>query len=52
MKLKPLVLLVPLLLSAAAGFARAESDLDEIRGPGLGSEWRLIKNDTRKNIKA
>ncbi|RZU48205.1 hypothetical protein EV700_0106 [Fluviicoccus keumensis] len=32
--------------------AFADKDIDELRGPGLGNEWRLIKNDTRKNIKA
>jgi len=52
MKLKPLALLLPLFLCTAAGFARAENDLDDIRGPGLGNEWRLVKNDSRKNIKA
>jgi len=51
MKLKPLVLFLPLFLSAA-GVAHAENDLDEIRGPGLGNEWRMVKNDSRKNIKA
>jgi hypothetical protein len=39
-----------LLMLSAPAFA--DRDLDELRGPGLGNEWRLIKNDTRKNIKA
>ena len=48
---KPLSLLLAALLMASAP-AFADRDLDELRGPGLGSEWRLIKKDTRKQIKA
>ena len=45
-----LFLFSSLLMLSAPAFA--DRDLDELRGPGLGNEWRLIKHDTRKNIKA
>jgi hypothetical protein len=45
-------LLLSALLMASAAPAFADRELDELRGPGLGSEWRLIKNDSRKKIKA
>ena len=49
---KTATLALAVFFSLTAIPAFADKDLDELRGPGLGSEWRLIKNDTRKNIKA
>lgn len=51
-KLRKAAILLPAILLLNAAPAFADRDLDELRGPGLGSEWRLIKNDTRKQIKA
>lgn len=43
-----LALLAP--LSAPAVYAAAD-DLDELRGDNNASEWQLVKNDIRRNIK-
>lgn len=49
---KTAVLALAAFLGLTSAPAFADRDLDELRGPGLGSEWRLIKNDSRKQIKA